>query len=247
MNKFLLIFILLLILILMCYQVTQASYPETVVTLSDGSSYGITFLEVTDKTYSYQVREISGKNLSHFVLELPLCLDEEAFVSWYPQDGVLGKYPTTEATGIKWNTDSAFTYGIFSFTLDENYELGDVTVYFKAATMVNHGVVLGPLCNDIVVTSTQTATHTVEADTDTPEPTPTPTNTGTPTVTPTLTSTPTETDTALPTVTPTATYFAPPLPFGTPTFTPTATDLPTNEGETNEPKRVVIHLPVYRK
>lgn len=231
------------------YAVTQAAYPEVVVALSDGSSYGITFLGVTEKTYSYNVREISGKNLSHFVLELPLCLEEEAFVSWTPVDGVMGHDPTTGGDGIKWNTESSFTEGVFSFTLDKAYTVGDITVYMKAATMFNSGLIQGPLCNNVVPSVTPTVTL---EDTATNTPTVTNTVTSTPVVTdiatPTLTDTPTNVNTATPTIvntpiteTPTPVIIAPPLPPGTWTPTPIST-APTNEIEVGEPKRLFLPL-----
>lgn len=238
--KTLIISLIVFLFLAVGYTVTKAAYPEVVVTLTDGSSYGITFLGVNDKTYSYNVREISGKNLSHFVLELPFCLEKEAFVSWTPVDGVLGHDPTTGGDGIKWNTESEFTQGIFTFELDEQYAVGEVDVYFKAATMVNSGKILGPLCESVSPTSTTTPTET-------PTSTVTATETETPTFTataeaPTATMTPTNTDTPVPTETNVVEDTA------TPTLTVTVTtELPTNESDGIEPKKLKVFMPLITK
>lgn len=231
--------ITLLIIFLLCilyFNVTQA-YSEVTISLSDGSTYGVTLLETDELTYTYHVREISGKDLSHFVFGIELCVNKEAVV--LGTDGyILGKDPTTEIDGIKWNTESDFTEGDFSFTLDNIYPTEFITVAVKAGTMVNYGQIEGPSCIEPVPTGTNTRRPTATATvTNTVVEEPTATETVTPTEFPVHTQTPTETFTPV---------FAPPLPHGTPT--PTATlGVPKNEPEVNEPLNRKFFLPLLRK
>ena len=94
--------------------------------LTDGetSSYGITYLGQTGNTWSYQVDEIDGRDLSHWLLSINTCLNK--IVSATPNGAEIGTDSSTGVAGIKWNVArSDFSSGTFSFTLDDNYPVGD--------------------------------------------------------------------------------------------------------------------------
>lgn len=211
------------------------------IVLPDGSTFDVELVSHGAGSYAYQVSEVSGKDLSHWLLEFGLCA--EHLVSATPDGYETGPDPSTGYVGIKWNVNDGFTTGLFTIQLDGEYPVGPVTVVAKAGNGFAMATVDGPVCTDQPPQDpeppTPTATlpgGTIPPPTDTPLPTPTtpggtiPPPTNTPVDDPTPTSTTPggtippiqETPTDEPTATrPTAT----PPDVGTPT-TPPATDTP---------------------
>lgn len=216
------------------------------IVLPDGSTFDIELVSHGGGSYTYQVSEVSGKDLSHWLLEFGLCA--EHLVSANPAGYETGVDGSTGRTGIKWNVPDGFTTGVFTIQLDADYPIGPTTVVAKAGNGFATATVDGPVCVDQPPQDpeppTPTATlpgGTIPPPTDTPLPTatqpsgtiPPPTNTPgnqeTPTDGPTTqppTATPaTGTPTTPPaTATPPATV--PPTATGTPP-PPTATSQPT--------------------
>jgi len=214
--------------------------PSSIVTLPDGSSYDIV-CTLSGVTLTCDINKLSGKDLSHWVLDLGIC--NEAVLSTDPPSAFTPNDPTTGATGWKFEpiTDQTATY---TLTLNALYATGTITTTLKAGALGNYasGLVEGPNCQ--VVDPTATPTDTV-----TPEPTETPTSTPTPTMTltdpfvPTSTPTPTETATEEATNTPTVT---PTITIQPLEPTPTGTEGPTGEGVVAEPPRPLYYLPDIR-
>ncbi len=124
-----------------------ATPTSTVIALndSDNSAYRITFIGRTGNTWTYQVDEVAGKDLSHWNLGIESCLDH--IIASEPAGADPGPDGSTGFVGIKWNTDDAFTTGQFSFTLDGNYPAGTVLALVKAGTEHNTGEIIGPICD----------------------------------------------------------------------------------------------------
>jgi Flp pilus assembly protein TadG len=143
------------------------------------SKYEITYLGRNNKTYSYNVREVSGRDLSHWDLGIENCLGE--IVSWSPTGGYsAGTDGSTGFVGIKWDVAESFSQGQFSFTLREVYPVGTVRALAKAGTKSAQIDIAGPDCS-AQLTPTPVPTN---------EPTPTPTPTPVPTTTPAPTAMP---------------------------------------------------------
>ena len=117
------------------------------VQLPDGenSSYAITYLGQTGTTWSYQVDEIQGRDLSYWLLNIDTCLDH--VVSYTPNGAIIGTDGTSGLAGIKWNVASQFTDGTFSFTLDEVYPSGEVDALANATTTFGTVSIRGPICD----------------------------------------------------------------------------------------------------
>jgi hypothetical protein len=109
------------------------------------SSYGITYVGQTGNTWTYEVSEIDGHDLSHWLLNINSCLDK--VVSSTPNGAQMGVDGSTGVPGIKWDVDSAFTSGTFSFTLNENYPSGEVDALAKAGTEFGTVKIRGPICD----------------------------------------------------------------------------------------------------
>lgn len=217
--------------------------------LPDGSTFDIEMVSHGGGSYTYQVSEVSGKDLSHWLLEFGPCA--EHLVSASPPGYEIGIDGSTGYTGVKWNVSDEFTSGLFTIVLNAEYPIGPVTVVAKAGNGFATATVDGPVCTDQPPQDPEPPTPTptlpggtIPPPTDTPLPTvttpggtiPPPTNTPgnketptdeptatRPTATPPATGTPTpQTATATPpaTVPPTATGTPPPA---------TATSQPTSE------------------
>lgn len=242
---------------------------NTIVILGD-SSYRIELVFTDGKVWTYKITELYGRDLSHFTIGIPSCV--ESIVSTDPEATAIDLDPTTNITGAKWDLTNEFSTGLFTIILDDYYEQQIVDVAFKAGNDFAIGITYGPNCSNLIPTTTPTNTSTPTATaTHTETVTATPTQTNTPTVTPiaTVTTTPTSTPTSTPTVastasvtptptntetvtavetptsTPTATLIA--TSVSTPTATPTVTEeAPTNEEEGVEPKKSMMFLPLVR-
>jgi uncharacterized membrane protein YkoI len=124
----------------------------TRITLGDGSSYDISLEQHVGNKWTYRVKEISGKDLSHWVLGVGNCAkvqshDDPANTSW----GGLGKDGSTGFYGIKWDTGDGFSNALFSFTLDKDYPAKAIDVLAKAGSKnsgAGHaiGQIMGPDC-----------------------------------------------------------------------------------------------------
>ncbi|MHC4535131.1 MAG: hypothetical protein ACYS6K_14375 [Planctomycetota bacterium] len=118
---------------------------STIITLGDGSSYEVYLEDHVDNTWTYFVREVSGKDLSHWGLGIPSCLGY--LISANPPaetaDG------STGFEGIKWDVKENFSEGTFSITLNDEYpEATTVQAHVKAGTgNEGTGEVTGPNCN----------------------------------------------------------------------------------------------------
>lgn len=211
--------------------------------LPDGSTFNIGLKSHTGNTWVYEVSEVSGKDLSHFVLGI--CPNR--VVSTSPVYSGVGTDPTTGVTGYKWDLKDSFVSGLYTIIMDSDYPTGMITVAAKAGNGFATGTVEGPDCsNSNLPTATPTVTRTPfvkPTDDEPPTRTPTPTNTTTSTPTSTATSTSTSTSTVTPTSTQTPTTTPTIMPLVSPT--PTLGD-PTGEEEGQEPQKRQIYLPVIR-
>lgn len=117
------------------------------VQLADGqdSSYGITYLGQTGNTWSYQVDEIRGRDLSYWLLNINTCLSN--IVSYAPGGAAIGVDSATNKSGIKWDVSSDFASGTFSFTLDDSYPAGTVRALANAQTTFGTVSIRGPICD----------------------------------------------------------------------------------------------------
>lgn len=119
----------------------------TTVTLGDGSKYEIYLESHIGNTWTYSVREDSGKSLSHWNVGIPSCI--EHITDHSPTQ----RYDTTDGStgfeGIKWDVEESFTSGTFSFTLDADYPETTVQAQAKAGKKGNErtGEVIGPECD----------------------------------------------------------------------------------------------------
>lgn len=133
------------------------------------STYTVSLVSHVGKTWTYNVSQVQGRTLSHWVLGINNCLSN--VVSSSPTADQIGTDPSTAANfvGIKWNTAG----GTFSFTLDKEYAETTLQAFVKTATVYNTGSIVGPDCSSPVVTTPTTPT--------TPTTTPTTPTTSTPT------------------------------------------------------------------
>lgn len=110
------------------------------------------FLGVEGTTWTYKVSHVKGHALSHWVLNMPLCVGHvEAYspLNGY-EEGPDGSIKDQDVDGLKWNTDNGVGDEgmIFSFTLDDEYSIVPVSVIAKASNSYGEGVIFGPSCDD---------------------------------------------------------------------------------------------------
>ncbi|MCC7146297.1 MAG: hypothetical protein IT443_07605 [Phycisphaeraceae bacterium] len=117
---------------------------------SKDTQFKISFTSVVGTTWTYKVEELKGRDLSHWLLELGACLDN--VVTFKPSSADIGKDGSTGYYGIKWNVSEDFKSAYFSFTLDNAYEPGTLTVLAKASTKYATADIYGPDCNCPVIT-----------------------------------------------------------------------------------------------
>jgi hypothetical protein len=140
--------------------------PGSATLTTDGNSYQIDFLGTSNGglTWSYKVTEVSGKDLSHWVLGL--CMGKDAVTGWSPAAGagiekveLVYPDPTTHLSGIKWDVKDDYNGDgnddgdvlEFSFTLDAVYPVGTTEVGIKTGGKDNKtatGFIAGPHCGD---------------------------------------------------------------------------------------------------
>ncbi len=121
----------------------------TIITLGDGESkYEIKLQSHNGNTWTYFVREVAGKSLSHWNVGIQSCLDKGAVISSSPTgDDTDG---STAFKGMKWDVGDGFTEGTFSVTLDADYPETMIEAQAKAGTKGNErtGDVMGPGCSN---------------------------------------------------------------------------------------------------
>jgi hypothetical protein len=116
------------------------------VTLSNG--YQITFESVrysssNTSVWIYRMEELpQAQDLSNWVLEIPSCA---AIVNSSPGGEIVNPDPNARLSGIKWQTGAGFQDGVFSVTLNGQWEIGNVNVAAKGPDVVV-GTVAGPSC-----------------------------------------------------------------------------------------------------
>jgi hypothetical protein len=123
-------------------------YTQTI-TLADGSQYLVETAPPVGNTWTYTVTEISGKDLSHWVLGIVTCVKPDHIESTTPGASI-GLDPSTGFTGVKWDiTNDSWNTGVFTITLDNNYPPGTVEALMKAGTYYNTGDIYGPICGPL--------------------------------------------------------------------------------------------------
>jgi len=121
----------------------------TIITLGDGSQYEIKLQSHNGNTWTYFVREVAGKSLSHWNVGIQSCMDKGAVINSSPKgDETDG---STGFKGIKWDVGDGFTEGTFSVTLDADYPKVTVEAQAKAGKKGNErtGDVMGPDCSAV--------------------------------------------------------------------------------------------------
>jgi choice-of-anchor A domain-containing protein len=119
-----------------------------VVNLNDnkGSQYEISLVGVSGTTWTYRVREVAGRDLSHWDLGIVNCLDK--ITSYSPTSGFAsGTDGSTGFVGIKWDVAESFTDSTFSFTLNGDYQMSTVRALAKAGTGNAQIDIAGPDCS----------------------------------------------------------------------------------------------------
>lgn len=106
-------------------------------------------------TFCYQVTELAGcKDLSHWDLATN-CTVLSGTEPVYDEEGVLlnsiesfvpGTDPKSGITGVKWNTDGAFTSDTFCVTVDGTVSTGEVQVASKCGLPIEYSTIAGPVC-----------------------------------------------------------------------------------------------------
>jgi len=121
----------------------------TTITLGDGSEYEIYLESHEGNTWTYFVREVSGKSLVHWNVGIQSCMDKDAVINSSPKgDETDG---STGFKGMKWDVGDGFTEGTFSVTLDADYPEVTVKAQAKAGKKGNErtGDVMGPDCSAV--------------------------------------------------------------------------------------------------
>ena len=112
---------------------------------TSNSIYEIIFVGRAGNTWTYEVTEVAGRDLSHWLLSINTCMDK--VVSFTPSDAEIGMDGSTGVSGIKWNVNDAFVSARFSFTLNGNYPAGWVNALAKAGTDSATVAIPGPVCD----------------------------------------------------------------------------------------------------
>jgi hypothetical protein len=117
---------------------------------SNEGSYEITLVSHVGATWTYKVKEISGKSLSHWNLGIPNCIGHLVSQAG-PGTSFDDKDGSTGFEGFKWDVAEGFTEGEFSITLDGNYQSTTIQVQAKAGNPNQGGTgivaIEGPDCS----------------------------------------------------------------------------------------------------
>ncbi|MCC6168297.1 MAG: choice-of-anchor A family protein [Caldilineaceae bacterium] len=103
------------------------------------AAYEVKLQNKVGNTWNYQVRKISGSDLSHWSLGISTCLDKVVRIE--PSGGAL------QVDGIRWTTAEGFESGTFSFTLNGNYPAGMVDAQVLAGSQAGTVSIQGPICD----------------------------------------------------------------------------------------------------
>jgi Flp pilus assembly protein TadG len=124
-----------------------AGPSSATITLSDkkNSKFEVNFVNKVGNTWTYNVNEVSGGDLSHWSLGISSCLDH--IVTSSPGGASIGTDGSTGFIGIKWEVDDPFSNGNFSITLDGNYPAGTVEALAKAGPQSATANIMGPVCD----------------------------------------------------------------------------------------------------
>ncbi|OUC08963.1 hypothetical protein RY27_05845, partial [Litorilinea aerophila] len=123
--------------------------PVTIELLDNkNSTYEVTMVQKRGNTWTYRVREVRGRDLSHWNLGIGTCLDH--IVSTSPGGAEMGTDGSTGFYGIKWDVSDSFEDAQFSITLDADYPAGTVEVLAKAGTKSKAEQIMGPICDGSV-------------------------------------------------------------------------------------------------
>jgi hypothetical protein len=132
----------------LAFMMGASSAQAVIVELNDNkdSSYEIVLVSHVGATWTYRVKELSGRSLSHWNLGIPNCIghlvsQEGPGTSFDDKDG------STGFEGFKWDVAESFTEGEFSVTLDGNYQSTTIQVQAKAGNNANTGELEGPDCS----------------------------------------------------------------------------------------------------
>jgi hypothetical protein len=134
----------------------QESVPlePVVINLEDDkdSAYSIALVGREGNTWTYEVAQVAGRDLSHWSLGLGACAEHLESAS----DGAdVGTDGSTGFVGIKWDSEG----GSFSLTLDGNYPQSTLEAIVKAGTQSAVGLVPGPDCSSGTVEELPPCTH----------------------------------------------------------------------------------------
>lgn len=141
--------IVFLSLVILSFAVTSYADDQTVrISLNDNkdSQYEVSLVGHEGNTWTYNVKELNGRSLSHWDLGISACLDH--ITDYTPQSGFdQGTDGSTGFVGVKWDLAESFTEGSFSFTLDGDYATGTVEALAKAGNKYATGSIIGPDCS----------------------------------------------------------------------------------------------------
>lgn len=128
---------------------------STIITLPDGSSYYVELVSPMpvdpSSEWCYYVEELSGKELSHWMLLVGCLVDppgEDHIVGSSPP-GVEGCDGSTGQCGVKWDIPAGFSSGTFCITLDGTYPPTVIQALAKAGNDYGTGSIAGPACEII--------------------------------------------------------------------------------------------------
>jgi hypothetical protein len=112
-----------------------------------GSQYEVRLVEQSGRTWSYSVREVSGRDLSYWSLGIENCLSH--IEGYNPGGALLGPDSLTGFQGIKWAVNNSFSEGVFSFTLDNDYALGSALALINGSGNVAATAIAAPDCSAV--------------------------------------------------------------------------------------------------
>lgn len=123
--------------------------PPTIISIDDNknTSFSVQLVSVVGTTWTYEVKELSGRDLSHWNLGIPCVIND--IDSANPSSGFsTGIDGSTGFHGIKWDVKDNFDSGLFSITLGSVHDYAWVDALVKAGRGSAVGKVIGPVCND---------------------------------------------------------------------------------------------------
>ncbi|MEX1018999.1 MAG: choice-of-anchor A family protein, partial [Litorilinea sp.] len=125
--------------------------PESVELTIGGNTFTVEFEGVSNNglTWTYHVDDDGGSpDLSHWVLGLGLCIEQNDIANTSPTYESLGNDGSTGFYGLKWDTDGGLpgAGSTFSITFNQVYSIGTIEALVKAGPSDNQGFIAGPDC-----------------------------------------------------------------------------------------------------